>query len=72
MSWSLAWHWVLRLAIVLALAILLGVAFAMQVRRPLVYEQSIAYFLIEGIILSAWLSLGAAFPLFNAPDVDDC
>ena len=62
--WSLPWHWVLRLASVLALAAVLGVRSGYFAGGDLGWHliRDTAYYVIQSIVLSAWLGLGPVLP----------
>jgi hypothetical protein len=59
--WIVSMHWILRLAGILGFAILLGIAFTqiVELSHPQVMT---AHYLIQGIVLSTWLSLGPVLP----------
>ncbi len=70
-SWSLSWHWLIRLAVVLAFAIILGAAFSLKHEAyvplfPLIIG---GHYLIQGLVLSLWLGCGPILPLTSHSSV---
>lgn len=62
--WSLSRHWLLRLAAVLAFAVLLGVAFWLTADYDARISTAMgAHYLIQAIVLSAWLGWGGILPV---------
>jgi hypothetical protein len=67
--WSLPWHWLLRLAGVLGSAVLLDVVFLLaaastssEPAAPLLSLIIGSHYMIQGILLSAWLAWGPLLP----------
>ena len=58
--WSLAWHWLLRLAAVLGLAIVLGII--LSATTDLTARFTYASYLIQGVVLSIWLGATQVLP----------
>jgi hypothetical protein len=75
--WSLSWHWVLRLAGVLALSFAIVLIFLLawvagEIRYyDVVLSIFTPYYLIQGIMISAWLGLGALLPASKPNPAED-
>jgi len=68
-AWNLAWHWLWRLATVMAASLLLGAAWVTVREFSSVFSLFITSYVIQGMVLSAWLGLGMTLPLkeFDPP-----
>jgi len=68
-SWSVSRHWVMQTAVVLGFAMILGACFLLT---PEYYTAPLfplfigAHYLIQGIVMSAWLSFGSVLPVSQA------
>ncbi|MCI0332532.1 MAG: hypothetical protein L0228_04845 [Planctomycetes bacterium] len=65
--WSRVGHWLLRLAGVLAVAFGLGAAFYISDEYMAMF--AMIHYLIQGLVLSAWLTWGQILPINEAPVV---
>jgi hypothetical protein len=72
-SWSLTRHWLIRLAGVLGFAVLLGAAFSLGIESfmPLFPIIIGAGYLIQGVVISAWLGCGQIIPVSHATASSD-
>jgi hypothetical protein len=68
-AWSKRGHWLLRLAAVLGVA--LGLASIFLIANTFMFAFVAAYFVIEALVLSVWLTWGQILPLYEANDVAD-
>jgi hypothetical protein len=66
-TWSKPVHWLLRLAAVLAVA--LGLATMFLIGDTFMFAFAAGHFVIEGLVLSVWLTWGQILPLNEAYDV---
>jgi hypothetical protein len=62
--WSLSRHWLLRLAAVLGFAVLLGAVIGLIADFGAIFSLAMcAHYLVQAIVLSAWLSSGQILPV---------
>jgi hypothetical protein len=66
-TWSQSAHWLLRLAAVLGVAFGLSAVFLIGDR--FMFAFAAAHFIIEGVVLSVWLTWGQILPLGDGNDV---
>jgi hypothetical protein len=60
--WSLSYHWLLQFAATIGVGIAVSIALGFAVdKQPFVFEFAM-YFLIQAVVLSAWLGLGEILP----------
>ncbi len=69
--WIRAGHWMLRFAGVLAVALGLGAVFYTTDEYMFMMAFAMAHYLIQGLVLSAWLTSGQILPIKKTPVVGE-